>query len=114
MQVVRAAAVVEVLPAERTESERVGVMYDGIVRVHHRVAGFAPPIADVAVLRRGERERRVESAEGAERARGEGEVGGDEEAARSLAHVVVLVQELDQELARGRVEAIAENVLDAA
>ena len=66
MQVERATPVVEVLSIEPREVQDVRVAHHHIGRVLHALSGADPPLAEVPVLRRGERKRLVESAEAQE------------------------------------------------
>src|SRR5262245_26478409 len=110
MQVERAPAVVEVDAVEAREVERVRVVDDDIVGELHRKTVATPTLAQITVLGRGTRKALVEPANVEELVARDDEVVGREEPDGRVVMPVVLVQIVDDPLARGRVDVVGEYV----
>src|SRR5512133_383214 len=110
MQVECAAAVVEMLAVEANESECVCVIDEDVGHVFEIATRAYPSFAQVAVFRSRERERLVEAAELQELRAWDREIVRREEPSRRRVLSEVVVEEIDDPLARRRVDVVREDV----
>src|SRR5690349_13648597 len=100
MQIERATPVREVLPVEAREAKLVRVIDDSVRRVLQLVAGSAPSLAEIAVFGCRERKIFVEPADLHELIAGHREIVRREEPPWRRVIAVVLVEKVDDPLAR--------------
>jgi hypothetical protein len=109
-----AASVVEVLTDKTSEPQIVAVIHHGLLGEGHLLSGVAPSIAKIAVLRRGSRKRRIESAYAMEQSGRHRHVVRSKEGRAFGAPVVVRVHAIENHLAGDGEMIVDEAVNDRA